>query len=385
MPVHVADDPLTCVARGTGIVLEELDGDGARARRRDLLAAAALTARHARDPAMTLGLRQSGGATARHRVHGAAGRDRPDDGLLVEPGRPRPPERGRASPSGRSRARSTASPAASPRWRPRSPRSTGCGPTTPSSATRTTDWPTENARLDEIRRENELLTGLLQLQAGFDFKTAAGGRDRSRFARVPPGRSRSTRAPTTPSTLGDSRGRHRRRARRAGHRGRARQRDGHAADRCRLDRHRPARPERGDAARSSASSAACMVMSQIDSGEKISLGDEVVTAGIELAGGIRSPYPQGPPHRPGRRRPARRQRRRPDRLPAARPRTSTSSSTSSSSSTTRAGCRRSTSSRSTAAARACCPRASSRATRRLRRGAPDRPRSPDPRLVGWAR
>ena len=73
-----------------------------------------------------------------------------------------------------------------------------------------------------------------------------------------------------------------------------------------------------------------LVMSKIDSGEKISLGDEVVTAGIELAGGIRSPYPQGPPHRPGRRRPARRQRRRPDRLPAARPRTSTSSSTSSS-------------------------------------------------------
>ena len=25
MPVHVADDPLTCVARGTGIVLQELD------------------------------------------------------------------------------------------------------------------------------------------------------------------------------------------------------------------------------------------------------------------------------------------------------------------------------------------------------------------------
>ena len=25
MPVHVADDPLTCVARGTGVVLEELD------------------------------------------------------------------------------------------------------------------------------------------------------------------------------------------------------------------------------------------------------------------------------------------------------------------------------------------------------------------------
>jgi rod shape-determining protein MreB len=25
MPVHVADDPLTCVARGTGVVLQEID------------------------------------------------------------------------------------------------------------------------------------------------------------------------------------------------------------------------------------------------------------------------------------------------------------------------------------------------------------------------
>jgi actin-like ATPase involved in cell morphogenesis len=25
MPVHVADDPLTCVVRGTGLVLQELD------------------------------------------------------------------------------------------------------------------------------------------------------------------------------------------------------------------------------------------------------------------------------------------------------------------------------------------------------------------------
>jgi actin-like ATPase involved in cell morphogenesis len=24
MPVHIADDPLTCVARGTGIVLQEM-------------------------------------------------------------------------------------------------------------------------------------------------------------------------------------------------------------------------------------------------------------------------------------------------------------------------------------------------------------------------
>jgi hypothetical protein len=25
MPVHIADDPLTCVARGTGVVLQDLD------------------------------------------------------------------------------------------------------------------------------------------------------------------------------------------------------------------------------------------------------------------------------------------------------------------------------------------------------------------------
>ena len=34
-------------------------------------------------------------------------------------------------------------------------------------------------------------------------------------------------------------------------------------------------------------------MDQIDSGEKVSLGDEVVSAGIELGGGVRSPYPKG--------------------------------------------------------------------------------------------
>ena len=53
MPVHVADDPLTCVARGTGIVLQELDAHGARPRRRDLLAPAALTVGRPGRPPMT--------------------------------------------------------------------------------------------------------------------------------------------------------------------------------------------------------------------------------------------------------------------------------------------------------------------------------------------
>ena len=34
-------------------------------------------------------------------------------------------------------------------------------------------------------------------------------------------------------------------------------------------------------------------MRQIDSSEKVTVGDEVVTAGIELGGGVRSPYPKG--------------------------------------------------------------------------------------------
>ena len=36
-----------------------------------------------------------------------------------------------------------------------------------------------------------------------------------------------------------------------------------------------------------------LAMTKIDSGEQIQLGEEVVTAGIEIGGGIRSPYPKG--------------------------------------------------------------------------------------------
>ena len=39
--------------------------------------------------------------------------------------------------------------------------------------------------------------------------------------------------------------------------------------------------------------AGVLVMSQIDSSETVTIGDEVVTAGIELGGGVRSPYPKG--------------------------------------------------------------------------------------------
>ena len=36
-----------------------------------------------------------------------------------------------------------------------------------------------------------------------------------------------------------------------------------------------------------------LIMEQIDSSDEVALGDEVVSAGIELGGGVRSPYPKG--------------------------------------------------------------------------------------------
>ena len=91
-------------------------------------------------------------------------------------------------------------------------------------------------------------------------------------------------------------------------------------------------------------------MSQIDSSEKVAVGDEVVTAGIELGGGVRSPYPKG--LLIGQVVDVKRDAN--DVVQTAYPpasgRTSTSSSTCWSSPTTRAACRRSSSSRSTAVA-----------------------------------
>ena len=150
----------------------------------------------------------------------------------------------------------------------------------------------ENARLQETRRENDQLTALLQLQSGFDFKTTAAsviGREPSEFRR----RITLDKGTDDGLALGDVRDGRRRRARRTDHRDRAGQRDGHAADRRRVDRHRAARPRMPRRARSSGQLGGVLVMNQIDSSQQVGLNDEVVTAGITLASGIRSPYPKG--------------------------------------------------------------------------------------------
>jgi rod shape-determining protein MreC len=149
----------------------------------------------------------------------------------------------------------------------------------------------ERARLEEIRRENDTLTALLQLRAGFDFESAAAtviARESSEFRRlvvldkgsdddisvgdvaVAPGGALVGRVVEVgPSSakvvlLTDS-----------------------------------ALTVIGQLTTNAATGevvgqlGGALVMSQIDAGETVAVGDEVVTAGIELGGGVRSPYPKG--------------------------------------------------------------------------------------------
>jgi rod shape-determining protein MreC len=149
----------------------------------------------------------------------------------------------------------------------------------------------ENARLQEIARENALLTDLLQLRAGFDFKTAASSvisRESSEFRRVI-GIDKGTNAGIKVGDVVVAGG-------------------GALAGRVTA-----VGPDGatvvlltdgtstviGQLASSAATGqvvgqlGGVLVMEQIDAGEKIDLGDEVVSAGIELGGGVRSPYPKG--------------------------------------------------------------------------------------------
>ena len=120
------------------------------------------------------------------RLHGAARGHAPDDGLLVQPGRPRAPERHRlrvpAHPGGARHGRRRDRLDRRGDHRDRPPPGRQRAP----CATRTNGWRNENARLQETRRENDQLTALLQLQSGFDFQTTAAsviGREPSEFRR----------------------------------------------------------------------------------------------------------------------------------------------------------------------------------------------------------
>ena len=150
---------------------------------------------------------------------------------------------------------------------------------------------TANRQAEELRRENELLTGLLQLRNGFEYETVAASviaRESSEVQRriiLDRGTSdgieigdvviagggalvgRVVEAGSTSATvqlLSDS-----------------------ASTVIGLLRSSAATGEvRGRLPGS-------LLMENIDSAVTVGLGEEVVTAGIELAGGIRSPYPKG--------------------------------------------------------------------------------------------
>jgi rod shape-determining protein MreC len=149
----------------------------------------------------------------------------------------------------------------------------------------------ENARLDEIRRENDQLTALLQLRAGFDYQTAAAsviGRESSEFRRLVV----LDKGSDDGIAVGDV---------------------AVAAGGALAGRVTEVGPDSAkvvlltdgsstvigqlttDAATGEVVGqlGGVLIMSQIDACESVAVGDEVVTAGIELGGGVRSPYPKG--------------------------------------------------------------------------------------------
>jgi rod shape-determining protein MreC len=149
----------------------------------------------------------------------------------------------------------------------------------------------ENARLQEIKRENDQLTALLQLRAGFDLKTTAVtviGRESSEFRRLVV----LDKGTADGIAVGDV---------------------AVASGGALVGRVTEVGPDSatvilltdsestviGQLTSNAATGevvgqlGGVLTMSQIDANETVSVGDEVVTAGIELGSGVRSPYPKG--------------------------------------------------------------------------------------------
>ena len=150
----------------------------------------------------------------------------------------------------------------------------------------------ENALAEEVRRENELLTGLLQLRAGFDYQTVAAtviARESSEFRRLvvlDQGSDDGIAVGDVAIAAGGALA------------GRVTEVTGDSAKVVLLTDGEF--KVIGQLSTTAATGevigqlgAGVLVMRQIDSSEQVTVGDEVVTAGIELGGGVRSPYPKG--------------------------------------------------------------------------------------------
>lgn len=144
---------------------------------------------------------------------------------------------------------------------------------------------------DEIRRENEQLTALLQLQAGFDHETVAApviARESSEFRRaitIGKGRDDGIEVGDVVIAAGGALA------------GRVTAVGSDASSVVLLtDRTSTVIGQLVSTAATGqviGQLGGVLVMGQIDSAEQIDLGVEVVTAGIELGAGVRSPYPKG--------------------------------------------------------------------------------------------
>ena len=149
----------------------------------------------------------------------------------------------------------------------------------------------ENARLQEIRRENDQLTALLQLRAGFDLKTAAAtviARESSEFRRLvvlDKGTNEGIAVGDVAVAAGGALA------------GRVVEVGPDSAKVVLLTDSESTVIGQltGNAATGEVVGqlGGVLTMSQIDASETVSVGDEVVTAGIELGSGVRSPYPKG--------------------------------------------------------------------------------------------
>jgi rod shape-determining protein MreC len=149
----------------------------------------------------------------------------------------------------------------------------------------------ENSRLEGIGRENEQLTALLQLRAGFEHETVAASvisRESSEFRRVV-GLDKGTRAGIAVGDVVIAAG--------GALAGRVTDVGPDSATVVLLTD--ATSTVIGQLVTSAATGTVVgqlggvLVMDQVDSSERIDLGVEVVTAGIELGGGVRSPYPKG--------------------------------------------------------------------------------------------
>ena len=148
----------------------------------------------------------------------------------------------------------------------------------------------ENSRLAEFGRENELLTGMLQLRAGFELKTTAAAviaRESSEFRRtvtLDKGTNEGIAVGDVVVANGGALA------------GRVTAIGPESATVVLLtDGASTVIGQLPSAATGEVEGhlADTLPMTQIDASAVVAVGDEVVTAGIELGSGVRSPYPKG--------------------------------------------------------------------------------------------